>query len=78
MPPLVVAAALSLLGLLITMKAAPIMLSLRAAESPEALLRAFNDFFLWGIYVRGTVDVLAFVAAVWALSATWASNRSKA
>jgi hypothetical protein len=43
---------------------------LRAAEPPAAVLRAFDDFFLWGIYLRGSVDVLAFVAAVWALSTT--------
>lgn len=68
--PLVAAIALSVLGLLMTAKAAPIMLSLRAVQSPAALLRAFDDFFLWGIYLRGAVDVLAFAAALWALSAT--------
>jgi len=67
-PPLLTAVALSLLGLIITVKAAPIMLSLRAAEPPAALQHAFDDFVLWGRYLRRTVDVLAFVAAVWALS----------
>ena len=76
--PLVAAVALSILGLLITAKAAPIMLSLRTVQSPAALLRAFDDFFLWGIYLRGAVDVLTFVAAVWALSATLGSTESKA
>jgi len=76
--PLVAAVALSTLGLLITAKAAPIMLSLRTAQSPAALLRAFDDFFLWGIYLRGAVDVLTFVAAVWALSAMLGSKESKA
>lgn len=68
-PSLVAAVALSLLGLLVTMKAAPIMLSLRTVKAPAALVRAFDDFFLWGIYLRGAVDLLAFIAAVWALSA---------
>ncbi|MGH8337289.1 MAG: hypothetical protein ACRETL_10835, partial [Gammaproteobacteria bacterium] len=74
-PPLVIAVALSLLGLLITVKAAPIMLSLRTGASPAALRRAFDDFFLWGLYLRGAVNVLAFGASVWALSAVCGSNR---
>jgi hypothetical protein len=75
-PPLLAAVALSLLGLILTVKAAPIMLSLRAAEPPAVLQRAFDDFFLWGLYLRGAVDVLVFVAAVWALSAMCGANRS--
>jgi hypothetical protein len=76
-PPLLAAVALSLLGLILTVKAAPIMLSLRAAEPPAVLQRAFDDFFLWGLYLRGAVDVLVFVAAVWALSAMCGANRSR-
>jgi hypothetical protein len=72
--PLVGAVALSILGLLLTAKAAPIMLSLRAVQPPADLLRAFDDFFLWGIYLRGVVDVLTFAAAVWALCAMLAPN----
>lgn len=74
--PLLAAVALSLLGLALTVKAAPIMLSLRETEVPAALQRAFDGFFLWGLYLRGAVDVLVFVAAVWALSAMCAVNRS--
>jgi hypothetical protein len=74
---LVAAAALSIFGLLITAKAAPIMLSLRAVQPPAELLGSFGDFFLWGIYLRGIVDIFTFVATVWALSATWDSDRSK-
>jgi hypothetical protein len=77
MRPLLTAVVLSLLGLVVTVKAAPIMLSLRAAESPAPLQRAFEDFFLWGIYLRGTIDVLTFVAAIWALTAMCGANRSK-
>ena len=73
-PPLLAAVALSLLGLVITVKAAPIVLSLKAADAPAPLQRAFYDFFLWGIYLRGTVDVLTFVAAIWALSAMCDAN----
>ena len=68
--PLIAAVALSLLTLLITAKAAPSMLSFRAVE-PPALQPTFNDFFFWGLYLRGAVDVLAFVAPVWASYANW-------
>jgi hypothetical protein len=67
-PPLVVAVIFSLLGLLLTAKAAPIMLSLGVERPAADLQRAFEDFFVWGIYLRGTVDVLAFASAVWALT----------
>jgi hypothetical protein len=67
--PLLAAVALSLLGLAITVKAAPIMLSLEEIEPSAALQHAFDDFFLWGLYLRGAVDVLAFVAAIWAVLA---------
>jgi hypothetical protein len=66
--PLVAAIAFSLLGLLLTMKAAPIMLSLGAAQQAGALQHAFDDFFFWGLYLRGVAYVLAFVASVWALA----------
>jgi hypothetical protein len=49
---------------------APGMLSFRAVE-PPALQPTFNDFFFWGLYLRGAVDVLAFVATVWASFANW-------
>jgi hypothetical protein len=75
--PLVAAVALSLLGLLLTKKAAPIMLSLRQVQPPTVLQHTFDDFFLWGIYLRGTIDVLAFIAAVGALSATRGFKQSK-
>jgi hypothetical protein len=65
--PLVAAIALSLLGLLLTMKAAPIMLSLGAVQQAGTLQRAFDEFFFWGLYLRGAVYVLAFVASVWGI-----------
>jgi hypothetical protein len=66
--PLYVAVALAVIGLLLTVKAAPIMLSLAASQSDVAVERSFNEFYLWGLYLRGLVDVLAFAALVWALS----------
>jgi hypothetical protein len=62
------AVAFSLIGLLLTIKAAPIMLDLAASQSPAAVERAFHEFYLWGLYLRGLADVLALAALVWALS----------
>ena len=62
------AVALSIAGLLLTVKAAPIMLGLASSQSPAAVERAFDQFFLWGLYIRGLVDTLAFAALVWALA----------
>jgi len=66
--PLYCAFALSAAGLLLTLKAAPIMLSLARAQPDVAIQHAFDEFFLWGLYFRGTADTLAFVAQVWALA----------
>jgi hypothetical protein len=66
--PLYVAVAFSVIGLLLTVKAAPIMLGLAASQSPAAVARAFDEFYFWGLYVRGFVDGLAFAALVWALA----------
>jgi hypothetical protein len=66
--PLYFAVAFSVIGLLVTVKAAPIMLGLVASQSPAAVERAFDEFYFWGLYLRGFVDVLAFAALVGALS----------
>jgi hypothetical protein len=66
--PLYCALALSAAGLLLTAKAAPIMLSLGAPQNAVAAQRAFDEFFVWGLYLRGAVDTLAFAALLWALS----------
>ena len=66
--PLYCAVAFSAGGLLLTLKAAPIMLGLADAQSPAAIQDAFHDFFLWGLYVRGVADILAFVAVLWAMA----------
>jgi hypothetical protein len=70
------AAALSIVGLLLTIKAAPIMLSLAVPQSAAAVQRAFNEFFVWGLYLRGTADTLAFAALVCALASLYRSEPS--
>jgi hypothetical protein len=65
------AAALSIVGLLLTIKAAPIMLSLAVPQSADAVLRAFDEFFVWGLYLRGAADTLAFAALVCALASLY-------
>jgi hypothetical protein len=72
--PLYFAVAFSVIGLLLTVKAAPIMFGLAAAHSPTAVERAFDEFYYWGLYLRGFVDVLAFAALVWALSKSKAAG----
>ena len=62
------AAVFSIVGLLLTVKAAPIMLSLAAPQDAAAAQRAFDAFFVWGLYLRGAAETLAFAALVWALS----------
>jgi hypothetical protein len=61
------ASGFSVAGLLLTTRAAPVMLSLPSVQTEEAIRHAFNEFFLWGLYLRGTTDVLSFVALIWAL-----------
>jgi hypothetical protein len=61
------AALLSAAGLLCTLKAAPIMLRVAYVSDPAALQQAFEGFRTWGD-LRGFFQVLAFVAAVWALA----------
>jgi hypothetical protein len=65
--PLYLAVAFSMTGLLITLKAAPIMLSLRTEPSVSAAV-AFTEFNLWGLVLRGMADLLAFVCEIWALA----------
>lgn len=70
--PLYGALALSAGGLVLTAIAAPIMLSLGAPQNAVAAQRAFDEFFVWGLYLRGAADTLAFVALLWALAGmTW-------
>jgi hypothetical protein len=66
--PLLLGIAFSLAGLLLTLKAAPIMLGIENLQPLEAQRQAFRDFYFWGLYLRGTADILAFLAAVWTLA----------
>jgi hypothetical protein len=66
--PLYCAAVFSLLGLALTAKAAPIMLGLSVPQSGSATKHAFDEFFLWGLYLRGTTIVLTFIAVTWSLA----------
>jgi hypothetical protein len=78
MTTLYCASALSFAGLLLTTRAAPIMLSLASLQTEAAIQHAFDQFFLWGLYLRGAADVLAFVALIWALSSLHRSPHSDA
>jgi hypothetical protein len=60
---LYLAVAFSVIGLLLTVTAAH--------------QDAFDAFFLWGLYLRGSVDALAFLASVWALSLLTAPEVTK-
>jgi hypothetical protein len=71
------AVAFSVIGLLLTVKAAPIMLALGKGQPTAARPDAFEEFFLWGLYVRGSVDALAFLGSVWALCLLTASDGAK-
>ena len=66
--PLYCAVVFSLVGLLLTTKAAPIMLALGAPQSPSATQHSFDEFFLWGLYLRRAAIVLAFVAVTCSLA----------
>jgi hypothetical protein len=51
------------------------MLSLAKVRSPEATQTAFNEFFVWGLYLRGSAGLLAFVALLWALSVPYHADK---
>ena len=58
----------SLVGLALTAKAAPIMLGLAAPQSPSVTQQVFDEFFLWGLYIRGTTIVFTFIAVTCSLA----------
>jgi|HubBroStandDraft_6_1064221.scaffolds.fasta_scaffold89655_3 hypothetical protein len=67
MLPLYGAVVLAGTGLLCTLKAAPIMLSVGHLSDPASLRQAFDGFRFWGD-IRGAAKVLTFFATVWALA----------
>jgi hypothetical protein len=75
MLPLCAAAVVATAGLLCTLKAAPIMLSVGHLSEPAALQQAFDGFRFWGD-LRGMAQVLAFFATVWALAGARRSTKA--
>jgi hypothetical protein len=76
--PLYCAVAFSVAGLLLTVKAAPIILDLSKSQSAATIQTAFDEFFTWGLNLRGSADMLALVALVWALSAAYRADTQPA
>ncbi len=66
--PIYLALTFSIIGLLLTVKAAPIMLALGRDTPRSSLQSSFDAFFLWGLNLRGLSDTIAFASAIWALS----------
>jgi hypothetical protein len=58
----------SISGLMLTAKAAPIMLGLAASQPAAAIQHAFDEFLLWGLYLSGQHRRFGFVALTWALA----------
>jgi len=65
--PLSLASLLSLLHTFATIRAAPVMLSIKDAPDDEALLTLKLDRFARWHAVRATFQVLAFLVLLWAL-----------
>ncbi len=66
--PLYLAVFLSIGGLLVTIKAAPIMLGVpQLAGDPVPIQNAFDGFNFWG-GIRGVFQVSAFIAEIWAMA----------
>jgi len=64
--PLYAAVLLALAGLVLTLKAAPIMLGIRDMSDPAGLQASFEGFRFWG-NLRGACQVTTFLLEVWAL-----------
>jgi hypothetical protein len=74
--PVYGAALMTIGGLLATTQAAPIMMSVsHLGDNVAALQRALNGFQFWGD-VRGTFQLLAFVASVWSMAAILPTSKS--
>jgi hypothetical protein len=68
---------LAALGLLFTIKAAPIMLGIRNVDDPLDLQGAFEGFRYWG-NLRGICQAPAFLAQLATLAALWRAAKSPA
>ncbi len=70
--PLYAATLLALAGLILTLFAAPYMLSLRTmANDPILLQNAFEHFHFWGL-LRALMQVASFCCCVWAMGRVFA------
>ncbi|MPZ62158.1 MAG: hypothetical protein GEU93_12860 [Propionibacteriales bacterium] len=75
--PVYAQAACMLAAMATTLKAAPIMLDVADIHNTTALQHAFDQFTLWGVYIRGAALGLAFLSALWA-TATSCAVRQRA
>jgi hypothetical protein len=66
---LILALIFSLIGLLLTAKAAHLVQFLDAAQPAADLQPIFDEYVMWGVDLRAAADATAFVAAVWTLLA---------
>jgi hypothetical protein len=66
---LILALVFSLIGLLLTAKAAHLVQFLDAAQPAANLQPVFDEYVIWGVDFRAAADAAAFVAAVWTLLA---------
>jgi hypothetical protein len=71
--PLYLAAFLAACGLVLTLKAAPIMLGIRRVSDPERLQKAFDAFWYWG-NIRAACQISAFLALLAALPFIWSAR----
>jgi hypothetical protein len=68
-PPIYLAAFGAVGVIATTIKAAPIMLGVPDLDTNAVSLQdAFDQFSLWGLYIRGAMGVLALLASIWALA----------
>jgi hypothetical protein len=65
---LYISAAAYLAGLILTLKAAPIMLGLADPQSAGSAEKAFAEFSFWGLYLRGGIDAVGLAAGILALA----------
>ena len=72
--PVLLATFFALLGLVFTIFAAPVMLSIKDMKNDPILLqRAFDTFHFWGT-IRAVTQVLSFFACVWAMGKVFATK----
>jgi hypothetical protein len=68
--PVYLAVILAAAGLILTLKAAPIMLGIRGVSDPTRLKQAFDAFWFWG-NIRAACQISAFLALLATLPLAW-------